>query len=201
MPFASTFDYIPRYLASNGHTVNSDSALHRLLDRIHSGDSDAASAVYAEYVPYLKMVVRRQLSKELRGRFDSSDVVQSVWADLLVGFRKGRWSFDSPDHLRAFLVRATRNRMVDYVRRHQVSIESQQSLEESLLPSPITRPSAEARASERWEVILGKCTPQQKPIVELKRQGFTLAEIAEKTGYHPSSIRRILYALAEELEE
>lgn len=180
--------------------MNSDSALQRLLDRIRSGDNEAASQVYDEYVPYLKMVVRRRLAGEMRAKFDSSDVVQSVWVDLLDGFRKGRWDFESPDHLRAFLIRATQNRLVDYVRRNARSIELRTPVETDQLSIGSPRPSAEARANEQWEQILQNCSADQRPIVQWKRQGFTIAEIAEKTGYHPSSVRRILYALAGQIQ-
>ena len=172
-----------------------ESPLQDLLERIQSGDEQASAAVYQEYVPYLRMVVRRQITEEQRAKFDSIDVVQSIWADLLDGLRKGRWSFASPDHFRAFLVRATRNRMADYARRHRQALQHERGGIEDLYPSRMPRPSAEARANEKWDSILLKCTPEQRPIVEMKRDGYALAEIAEKTGYHPSSIRRILYAL------
>ena len=39
------------------------------------------------------------------------------------------------------------------------------------------------------------------PILEMKKQGCSLAEIAEKTGFHESSVRRILYDLAARLAD
>lgn len=180
--------------------MENNDALQRLLDRMGAGDDDAAQAVYDEYAPFLRMVIRRKLTSELRARFDSSDVVQSVWADLLDGFRKGRWSFDSPNHLRAFLVRATHNRFIDYVRKHGPSTNQQASWDEETIAQDAAQPSAEARANEKWHEILQRCTPEQRPIVEMKREGYSLAEIAEKTGYHPSSIRRILYTLSDQTD-
>ncbi len=50
------------------------------------------------------MVVRRMLPAQLRSKFDSHDVVQSVWADLLHGFRESGWRFADAAHLKAFLV-------------------------------------------------------------------------------------------------
>jgi DNA-binding IclR family transcriptional regulator len=38
-------------------------------------------------------------------------------------------------------------------------------------------------------------------MLELKRQGLTLAEIAGQTGLHESSVRRLLYELAARLAE
>ena len=44
--------------------------------------------------------VRRHLPDPLRAKFDSSDIVQSVWVSLLEDFRQGRWHFADEAHLR-----------------------------------------------------------------------------------------------------
>ena len=182
--------------------MSDDSALQRLLDKIQAGDEDASTEVYNEYVPYLRMVVRRHINHDLRAKFDSLDVVQSVWADLLDGLRKGKWTFESPGHLRAFLIRATKNRLVDYTRRYANAAALQTRLNEEQLPEDTQpRPSAEARANEKWNDILRQCRPEHRKIIELKRDGYSLAEIAEQSGYHPSSIRRILYTLDEHISD
>src|SRR5258708_6926765 len=93
--------------------------LQLLLDQLCQGDGDAARCAFVTYEPYLRMIVRRQLSSAMRARFDSLDIVQSVWADLLRGFQSSTWHFDSPDQLRNFLVRATLNRLIDRTRRER----------------------------------------------------------------------------------
>ena len=47
--------------------------------------------------------------------------------------------------------------------------------------------------------MLALCPPAHRPLLDLKRQGCSLAEIAAQTGLHPSSVRRILYELARRL--
>ena len=54
-------------------------------------------------------------------------------------------------------------------------------------------------AGDLWERILAQCPPEHRPILGLRRQGYSLAEIAERTGLHPDSIRRILRTLARQL--
>jgi RNA polymerase sigma-70 factor (ECF subfamily) len=63
-------------------------SLNTLLDKLVSGDDAAASEVFVKYEPYLRMVVRKNLTPSLRTKFDSMDIVQSVWADLIHGFRE-----------------------------------------------------------------------------------------------------------------
>src|SRR5437016_13541291 len=96
--------------------------LDDLLEQLCHGDVAAAEQVFVTYEPYLRKVVRRQLPARLRAKFDSIDVVQSIWADVLTGFREAGWHFPSVAHLRAFLVKATRNRFLDRVRQHDAAL-------------------------------------------------------------------------------
>ena len=52
--------------------------LDLLLEQLTSGDTVAAEQVFRAYEPYLRMVVHRRLSPEMRSKFDSLDIVQSV---------------------------------------------------------------------------------------------------------------------------
>jgi RNA polymerase sigma-70 factor (ECF subfamily) len=176
--------------------------LDALLERLCNGDGSAAEQVFLAYQPYLRMLVRRMLPNALRPKFDSMDVVQSVWTDLVRGFREAGWRFTSAAQLRAFLVKATRNRFIDRIRQNQVATEHQRSLETigpEWIVAPEESPSQAAEADELWERMLALCPPAHRPLLELKRQGCSLAEIAAQTGLHESSVRRILYDLARRL--
>ena len=58
------------------------------------------------------------------------------------------------------------------------------------------RVSETVRADELWRQMLAVCPPAHYELLNLKRQGASLAEIAAKTGLHQSSVRRILYDIA-----
>jgi len=68
-------------------------SLNRLLENLSTGDVQAAEQVFVTYEPYLRKVVRRQLTSRLRAKFDSVDVVQSVMADVVRGFGKQAGAF------------------------------------------------------------------------------------------------------------
>ena len=71
--------------------------------------------------------------------------------------------------------------------------------DDSLADDP---PAADmAQADELWEQLLELCPPAHHDLLRLKRQGASLAEIAARTGLHPSSVRRILYDLARRLAD
>ncbi len=175
--------------------------LDRLLDRLNGGDPTVAEEVFREYEPYLQMLVRRQLRPALRAKFDSMDVVQSVWADVLDGLERSSWRFEDRAHLKAFLVRLTRNRFLDRCRKHRNALEHEERLTETSpagsVASDQPRPSEFAQRDELWERMLALCPPAHHELLHLKRQGLSLAEIAARTGLHPSSVRRILYDLAD----
>ncbi len=185
------------------NTLALDSSLNTLLTRLREGDGVAAEKLFVAYEPYLRMVVRRQLSAALRAKFDSVDVVQSVWADVLQGFRGSAWSFENAAQLRAFLVRATRNRFIDRCRQQRRALACEQPIAgtagEGLPPGREPRPSEIAQAEELWQQLLRLCPPAHRELLRLKRQGCSLAEIAAQTGLHESSVRRILYELARKL--
>jgi RNA polymerase sigma-70 factor (ECF subfamily) len=177
--------------------------LEQLLKELCSGDERAAERVFQEYEPFLRKVVRRQLRSRLQAKFDSGDVVQSIWADLLPGFREGRWSFEDPAQLRAFLIRATHNRFLDRLRQYNAAVEHEQPLDltapEHLPSTAGPRPSEWAQADDVWEKLLALCPPDHHQVLELRRQGLTRTEIAARTGLHEGSVRRILRRLAREL--
>jgi RNA polymerase sigma factor (sigma-70 family) len=174
--------------------------LDELLDRLCDGDTAAAERVFVEYEPYLRKAVRRQLRARLRPKFDSADILQSVWVDLLRGFREDGWRFTDADQLRGFLFVATRNRLIDRARKHrQASIrEEPLGADDARRPLASTepRPSETAQADDLWEQLLASCPPKHRPMLSLRREGQSLAEIAAHTGLHRDSIRRILRALA-----
>ncbi len=180
-----------------------DPSLEALLAKLRQGDAAAAAELFFTYEPTLRLVVRRQLSAELRAKFDSADIVQSVWADVLHRFRDADWNFTDAAGLRGFLVTATRNRFIDRCRQHRAALEHEQRLAgndgDGLPASRQPRPSEEAQANDLWEQMLALCPPQHRTLLELKRDGLPLAEIAARTGLHESSVRRILYDLARKL--
>jgi RNA polymerase sigma-70 factor (ECF subfamily) len=183
--------------------MNAD-PMESLLEKLCSGDSAAAETVFLAYEPYLRMVVRRMLPGKLRRKFDSVDVVHSIWADLLHGFRESGWRFADAGHLRAFLEKVTRNRFIDRVRKNRFAVEHEQSLDamsEEVQAVDDNRPSQIARAKDMFERLLEQCPADHKPVLLLKKQGRSLAEIASRTGFHPSSVRRILYDLARQAKK
>lgn len=182
--------------------MNEDS-LDRWIERLNDGDLAAVEHVFLAYEPYLRIAVRRRLSRRLRTKVDSHDIVQSVFADMLRGLRTSGWQFAGRAELQAFLRRVATRRIADRYQKHRRLLEREQSLVETLpqnLPhSTLPRPSEVAQGREFWEQVLEACPPAHHEIVRLRMNGLRMSEIADRTGLHEGSVRRILYDLARRL--
>src|SRR5712692_8385457 len=147
----------------------SPQTLDKLVEQLNAGDEAAAERLYQLYEPYLRKVVRRQLPRQLRSKFDSQDVVQSVWAHLLRGFREADWQFAGPAQLRAFLATVTRRRPTDRIGHFHVAQAHERSLadpEAANVPAAFhPRPSELARANDLWERMLALCPPEHHALL------------------------------------
>lgn len=172
----------------------SDSIFARLLE----GDLNCAERLFHEFEPYLRFIIRKQLSSRLRAKFDSTDVLQSVWECVVRDLKTRGLAFESSEHLRTYLVKIAHHRFFDQVRRNRgaLSNEFPRSTSRLAYPSNQPRPSEEAQADDAWGQLLALCPPAHQEVLRLKRSGLSLSEIADATGLHLDSIRRILRNLA-----
>ncbi len=175
-------------------------SLEYWIKRLSEGDAEAVEPVFRAYEPYLRIAVRRRLSRRLRTKVDSGDIVQSVFADVLGGFREGGWSFAGEAQFLAFLRRIAWRRLADCYHKHRRALSDERSLSEAPStdhpPSRLPRPSQVAQGHELWNHLLEASSPLHQDVVQLKSRGLKLSEIAFRTGLHESSVRRILYNLA-----
>jgi RNA polymerase sigma-70 factor (ECF subfamily) len=177
--------------------------IDELLEKLCQGDVAAAQQVFLTYESCLRQVVRRHLPLQLRAKFDSVDVVQSIWADLVHRFREDHWRFADANHLRSFLIKVTRHRLIDRYRQLHMSLAKEQPMaSESGVAGATARqpsPSEEVQADELWQQMLALSPPGHHELLRLKRQGLPVPEIAARTGMHEDSIRRVLRNLARQL--
>ena len=170
----------------------------QLLDRLRAGDESATGELFEAFEPFLRGLVRRRLPHQGARRFDSADIIQSAWASLLDGLREARWEFPDVNHLRAFLARVVLCRLYDRARSALLQTGREEPLAEigGTFVGPEPRPSEHARAGATWDLLLDVCPPEHRPVLLLRQQGQSCEEIAQETGMHAGSVRRILRHLA-----
>ena len=170
------------------------------LARIQSGDEAAARELLTRYEAEVRLVVRRQLPRLLRSRFDSLDFLQSVWGSFFRRVRSGPAEFEDSRHLVAFLARAAKNKVIDEYRR-AASRKQDMHREEPLwtegtrpkeVAADIDTPSEVAQAHEAFVRLRELLPVERRTILELKAEGLSSRDIGERLGISERTVQRVL---------
>jgi RNA polymerase sigma-70 factor (ECF subfamily) len=176
--------------------------IQELLARIKSGDEEAARELLARYESKVRLVVRRQLPRLLRSRFDSLDFLQSVWGSFFYKIRTGPNDLEEEQNLVTFLAWAARNKVIDEYRRaatQRQDIKREERLEQhtgkdDCLASGDT-PSQLAAANETYDRLRELLPEEQRVILELKAAGHSSREIGDRLGGSERTVQRVLESL------
>jgi RNA polymerase sigma factor (sigma-70 family) len=178
-----------------------------LFARARTGDEAAWVQLFEVCYPKVVRVVRRRLDRPMRSLFDSTDFASDVMKSLAAN--AGRLDFPSFDSLMAFLAQAAEQKVIDQWRKvhtQKRDIDREHRLEGGAgeagadigLASGDPTASQVALASEASERLLARQTEPERRAVELKRQGYSHAEIAEHTGWHLRKVQRFFQNLWDE---
>lgn len=170
-----------------------------LLARIKHGDEEAARELLTRYEPKVRLVVRRQLPRLLRSRFDSVDFLQSVWGSFFHKIRTGPNDLLEEQNLITFLAWAARNKVIDEFRRagtrkHDMRREERLAMvdeKDSGLATGDT-PSQLAQAKETFDRLRELMPEDRRVILELRTAGHSCKEIGEKMGVSERTVQRVL---------
>lgn len=169
-----------------------------LMDQARGGSQEAAEQVWREYGPYVVYVVRRWLRPELRGRLDSQDFAQDVWASF---FREvpARDAIANPDDLIRLLSKMAKHKVVSETRRHsnrRRDVDREESYGvfvdgEEIVDQREPTPSQVFAAN----VLVDELTSGQPEscgrMVQMRCQGLSDQEIAELEQTSTRSVRRM----------
>jgi RNA polymerase sigma-70 factor (ECF subfamily) len=176
--------------------------IRNFIMRIRAGDEEAAHELLRRYETKVRLVVRRQLPRLLRSRFDSLDFLQSVWGSFFHRVQTGPTDIEDEPNLVAFLAWAARNKVVDEYRRAS-SRKHDMRREESLweggqpreLEAPHETPSQVVEARETLERLQTFVPQDRRKVLELKAEGFSCREIGERLGLSERTVQRLIEGL------
>ena len=186
-----------------------ESDIPQFLARIAAGDEDAARELLTRYEAEVRLVVRRQLPRLLRSRFDSLDFLQSVWGSFFRRVKGGPAEFEDSRHLVAFLARAAKNKVIDEYRRAG-SRKGDMHREEPLwtdgdrprdLAAVGDTPSQVAEAHEALCRLRDLLPEDRHLLLDLKAQGLSSRDIGEKLGISERTVQRVFEDLRRRVEE
>jgi len=189
-----------------------DAVFVELVARAKSGDEAASTELLHHFEQDVRMMVRVRLPRALRSQFDSMDFVQDIWQSFFADDDGDPDRFTNSRHLRGFLAGVVRNKVFAEYRRRTRTRKYALDREESLYvrrggrdePREVAAPdpsaSEDVQARERLAQLLAGRPPAEALVVELRRQGLTFAEIAERTGQSERSARRVIDSLRARME-
>lgn len=143
-----------------------------LLDRLRGGDSEAFDAIFREHYAQLVGVADGMLGDRAAAEEIAQEVMLELW--------RRRESITLEVSLRAYLVRATRNRALNLLRHERIARRSQPHL----APERVAAPTADAELIEReidaaLRQAVRELPARCREVFELSRvHGLRYAEIA-----------------------
>lgn len=147
-----------------------------LLDRLRQGDRDAFDAVFRAHYPTLVGVAERIVGERAVGEEVAQDVMLELWR------RHETISVD--ESLRAYLVRAARNRALNHLRHERMKIRTApraagETVTQAEAPSRLAEEEIQAAVRRAVDGLPERC----REVFELSRgQGLRYAEIASVLG-------------------
>jgi RNA polymerase sigma-70 factor (ECF subfamily) len=176
-----------------------EGGIQELLARIKAGDEEAARELLHRYEPKVRLVVRRQLPRLLRSRFDSLDFLQSVWGSFFHKIRTGPNDLREEQNLITFLAWAARNKVIDEYRRagtrkHDMRREEPLAFvsEGEARLAAGDSPSELAEARETFDRLRELLPEGRRAILELRAAGHSCKEIGETLGVSERTVQRVL---------
>jgi RNA polymerase sigma factor (sigma-70 family) len=179
-----------------------------LLDA-QKGDQSAWEALFRECYPKVRRVVRRKLNRSMRSLYDSTDFASDVMKSLVANLNQ--LNFVSVESLFKFLAQVAEQKVIDEYRRQHtfkrdVTRERRFSADDREagpvhLPSGEPTASQQAQANEVQERLLDRQDETERTIIDLKHQGYSTADIVDKTGWNIRKVQRFLKDLHDSLRD
>jgi RNA polymerase sigma-70 factor (ECF subfamily) len=182
----------------------------RLLALWRAGDQQAATELFHRYAERLIALAQRRLSARLAVRVDPDDIIQSAYSSFFIGARDGRFVLQRSGDLWRLLVRITLNKLNHQVEHHTAekrTITAEQPFADDDgplgLPSQLLvhepTPADAVVLAATLDEVLGRLDPAHRRMVELRLQGYSLAEIEAETHRSRATIGRALQRVKEQL--
>lgn len=186
--------------------------LSALLSAIRAGDEAATGAFIKHFEPQLRRVLRvTRVIRLLQSQFDSQDLMQSVFMQVIAEIRADRAKFSDESALEGYLKTVGRNRLRDHIRRVKAAKRDQQRTAgddgEALKKVEQAGPTPSQIVEMREQVarIEAQASPSELQLIKERADGAAWQELATARKMSPEALRkriervrqRIRQALAE----
>lgn len=162
------------------------------------------SHVFAEWSTRLVNIVRSRLSRGMRKRVDAEDIVQSVFRTVWRRQQNGQMEIQDVTNAWRYMVRIAINKTCRAVRFNKASIrnvEKEIAAPLSAMPATSHHVDRSPLITEKLEAIASQLMGTHRQILELRFEGYTVSQVAEKVGVTRQTVYRCLHLVREQLEE
>ena len=167
-----------------------------LLRRLQGGDQDAATQIYLRYAHRLRALAQVQCGQDLGRRVDADDIVQSVFRSFFRAASAGLYDVPDGEELwKLFLVMGLNKIRAQGAYHRAAKRDVRQTAVEDLDHLVANRGEDEESMAVLRLVIEDslKLLPElMRTIIELRIEGYQVAEIATKTGRSKRTVERNL---------
>jgi RNA polymerase sigma-70 factor (ECF subfamily) len=175
-----------------------------LLERVRSGDEDAADEIVQRFTVRLVALARKRIEPLIRAKDDPEDVLQSVYRSFFARARDGQFELDSWTDLWALLARITVRKCGHRVaysfaarrdaRRNQEPFSGNEASPAELQaiarePTPI---ESAMLAETLEDLMVALDDGRRRQILTLRLQGHSFAEISRQVGRSEQTVHRVL---------
>lgn len=178
--------------------LSKDASDGSLLAWVKTGNQEAATQLYLRYAQRLHALVRDQSSSDLARRVEADDIVQSVFRTFFTAASQGLYQVPAGEDLWKLLLVIALNKIRAQALFHNAAKRDVRRT------TPIDGSAAEREAfavkDDGDQVFLRmiidealeQLPPSHRPMVQLRLEGFEVAEIAQKTGRSKRTVERLL---------
>ena len=168
-----------------------------LLRRFRQGSQDAADLLYRRYAHRLLSLVRARRYPDLASRVDYEDIVQSVFGSFFRGVSRGIYDAPAGEELWHLFLVITLNKIRAKGVFHRAA---KRDVRMTIGGDGIDRYPDGPKSGEDAYVLLklaveeamDRLPAQHRLVVQLRMEGYEVAEIAQMMGRGKRSVERIL---------
>ncbi|MGL6095334.1 MAG: RNA polymerase sigma factor [Fimbriiglobus sp.] len=181
-----------------------------LLARVRAGSQTAATELFDRYAGRLMQLARSRIGQRMTSRFDPEDVIQSVFRTFFTRLKEDKFTLDDMDDLSRLLVGITVRKTLRQLEHHgaarrnpaaEVGQEAEEASSLSLVTDDEPTPEAVVVFCDELEHLLKKFPADERAVLELRVQGFSSEEIAQKLGTYDRKVRRVLERVRSVVEQ
>jgi RNA polymerase sigma-70 factor (ECF subfamily) len=182
---------------------NGPETLPSLLARVREGDETALATILQHYETRLRLTAHALIGPALRTQVDTVDLVQSVHRALMPGLREGKYELTDSEQLLSLALTVIRNKVITKWRRLHPEHERRQGDATTAAQSHGREddPSLVAQVNDSVRHLLDSLPEADRQLLELRVQGYSTVEIADRLQCEAPALRARLSRLRQRLRE